>query len=124
MIAMSSVAVNSGVVISNVVITDTVKEKAKEGSLKLVMQGLLKSTQQLTAGMLNEDFTLIAANAKIIADHPKPSMATRMKIMKAMGAEMVKFKANDDIVHSAAINIMTNAEQKKYQWCGVNTLKR
>jgi len=100
---------------------DTVK--APEGSLKLVMQGLLKDTQELTAAMLNEDFTLIATKAGNIADHPKPSMATRMKIMKAMGADMAQFKANDEIVHKAALDIMTNAQQKNIDGVGENYKK-
>ena len=100
---------------------DTVK--APEGSLKLVMQGLLKDTQELTAAMLNEDFTLIATKAENIADHPKPSMATRMKIMKAMGADMAQFKANDEIVHKAALDIMTNAQQKNIDGVGENYKK-
>lgn len=100
---------------------DTVK--APEGSLKLVMQGLLKETQELTAAMLNEDFTLIATKAGNIADHPKPSMATRMKIMKAMGADMAQFKANDEIVHKAALDIMTNAQQKNIDGVGENYKK-
>ncbi|WP_114327357.1 cytochrome c [Candidatus Colwellia aromaticivorans] len=108
---------------SDAVIADTVKEKAAEGSLKLVMRGLLKDTQQLTAAMLNEDFTLIAAKAKIIADHPKPSMATRKKIMKTLGADMAKFKANDDVVHNAAVEIVTNAEQKNINGVGENFKK-
>ncbi|PHR81298.1 MAG: hypothetical protein COA59_16115 [Colwellia sp.] len=102
---------------------NTVKVSAAEGSLKLVMQGLLKDTQALTAAMLNEDFTLIAAKAKTIADHPKPSMATRMKIMESMGSDMAKFKANDNIVHSAAVEIMTNAEQKNIKGVGENFKK-
>lgn len=100
---------------------DTVK--APEGSLKLVMQGLLKETQGLTAAMLNEDFTLIATKAGNIADHPKPSMATRMKIMKAMGADMAQFKANDETVHKAALDIMTNAQQKNIDGVGENFKK-
>jgi len=101
---------------NDAVISDVIN--AKEGSLKLVMQGLLKDTQALTSAMLNEDFALVAVQANNIADHPKPSMAIRKKLMKAMGADMVKFKANDDVVHNAAVAIMKNAEQKNIK--GVN----
>lgn len=100
-----------------------VKVNAPEGSLKLVMQGLLKDTQSLTSAMLNEDFTLIATQANNIADHPKPSMATRKKLMKAMGSDMAKFKANDNIVHSAAVDIMKSAKQKNIQDVGENFKK-
>jgi cytochrome c556 len=114
--AVSSNAVDPNIVSSGEVSSGAVK--ATEGSLKLVMQGLLKDTQELTAAMLDEDFTLIAIKAGNIADHPKPSMATRMNIMKAMGADMAQFKTNDEIVHKAALNIMTNAQQKNIDGVG------
>ncbi len=95
-----------------------VSDKAKEASLKSVMQGLLTDTQQLTEAMLKEDFTRIAISAKNIAEHPKPSMAIRKKIMKAMGPDMIQFKANDGIVHNAAMNIVINAEQKNIKEIG------
>jgi cytochrome c556 len=120
---MASDAFSSNAVDVNAISSNTVKEKAKEGSLKLVMQGLLKDTQELTAAMLNEDFALITTKAENIADHPKPSMATRMKIMKAMGSDMAQFKANDEIVHKAALAIMTNAEQKNIDGVGDNFKK-
>ena len=91
---------------------------APEGSLKLVMQGLLKDTQQLTAAMLTEDFVLIEKLSGNIAKHPKPSMATRMKLMKAMGSDMAKFKANDDVVHSAAVAINESAQQQDIKAAG------
>lgn len=103
--------------------TGAISAEAAKGSLKLVMQGLLKDTQQLTAAMLNEDFALIEYQAKNIADHPKPSMATRKKLMKAMGSDMAKFKANDDIVHGAAVDIMKSAQQKNIEGVGENFKK-
>ena len=38
-----------------------------------------------------------------------------MKLMKAMGTEMARFKANDSIVHNAAVNMTKNAQQKNIQ---------
>jgi cytochrome c556 len=108
---------------SEMVGVETVKEKAKEGSLKFVMQGLLKDTQELTSAMLNEDFILITAKAKHIADHPKPSMATRNKLMKAMGAEMINFKAYDFVVHNAALEIVKSAQQNNIDGVGENFKK-
>ena len=96
------------------------KPSATEGSLKLVMQGLLTDTQQLTSAMLTEDFARIEKIAKSIADHPKPSMATRMKLMKAMGSDMAKFKANDSVVHEAAVAMVKNAQNKDIKSVGDN----
>jgi len=99
---------------------DLSKLSAAKGSLKLVMQGLLVDTQQLTEAMFMEDFANIEQIAKNIADHPKPSMETRKKLMKAMGAEMAKFKANDDVVHESAVAMVKNAQNKDIKAIGKN----
>jgi cytochrome c556 len=93
---------------------------AEEGSLKLIMQELLKDTKQLTQAMLTEDFALMAETAGRIADHPKPSLATRKKLMKAMGAEMGKFKVHDNVVHGSAVTIVEKAQQKDLQAVSAN----
>ena len=98
--------------------SSSLSDHATEGSLKLVMQGLLANTQDLTSAMLTEDFTKMEKIAKNIAEHPKPSRETRMKLMKAMGTDMAKFKANDNVVHDAAINIIKNAQQKNLTLIG------
>jgi len=121
--SMANDTVSSDVVNSDTVSAHTIKLNAKEGSLKLVMQGLLKNTQQLTAAMLSEDFISIEHQANAIADHPKPSMAMRKKLMKAMGSDMAKFKANDYIVHSAAVDITKSAQQKNIKGVGENFKK-
>jgi cytochrome c556 len=100
--------------------SDLSKPNAAKGSLKLVMQGLLADTQALTAAMLMEDFTSIEKIAKEIADHPKPILETRMKLMKAMGAEMAKFKIHDGVVHGAAVDMVKNAQNKDIIAIGEN----
>ena len=100
--------------------TDVSKSSAEEGSLKLVMQGLLADTQNLTAALLREDFASIEKIAQNIAEHPKPSMETRMKLMKAIGTEMAKFKANDSVVHGAAVAMVKNAQNKDIKAVGEN----
>jgi len=93
---------------------------AKEGSLKLVMQGLSLDTEKLLEAILTEDFPLIESYAEKIADHDKPSMEIRKKLMKAMGVKMAKFKANDDVVHHAAVDIVNDAKNKDMTAIGKN----
>jgi cytochrome c556 len=81
-------------------------------TLKSVMQGLLKETQQLTQGIILQDFSLIAQSASKIADHPTPSMMTKIKLMKALGTDMVKFKSKDDVVHNSSVAIVKYAQEK------------
>ena len=88
--------------------------------LKTVMQGLLKDTHLLTTAMLTENFTVIELAASNIANHPKPPMQVRKKLMMAMGADMAKFKANDNIVHGAAVAMVESAQNKDIKAVGKN----
>ncbi len=85
---------------------------AKENQItfKDVMQDLLTDTQQITKGIILEDFQLIEQAANKIANHPKPDLAIRMKVVKTLGNEMGKFKAKDTVVHNSAVNILSAAK--------------
>jgi len=121
MVSMKKSLVIGSFLILNGISTQTIaNEAALEGSLKLVMQGLLSDTQKLTGAMLTEDYVLMEQLSKRIADHPKPSMATRMKLMKAMGADMAQFKKNDGVVHGAAVNMTKAAQEKDIKRVGEN----
>lgn len=76
------------------------------------MQGLLKNSQLLTAGIFYEDFTKIELAAKNIADHPAPGMPTMKKVIGYLGEEMPAFKGLDMIVHNTAVDIGKAAGEK------------
>ena len=84
-------------------------------TFKKVMQGLLVDTQNITKGIVLTDFTLIEKSAKKIVDHPKPDLAIRMKIVKALGSDMGKFKAKDNVVHKSAVNLLKAAKLKNME---------
>lgn len=90
----------------------TLAEEAQQVTFKSVMQGLLTDTQQITKGIVLEDFALIQQAAEKIVDHPKPDLAVRMKLVKAMGSEMGKFKAKDTVVHDSAVKLVEAAKAK------------
>ena len=102
---------------------ETVQKNVADMSLKQVMQGLLLDTQQLTEAMLTEDFKVIAVKASKIANHPKPSIKVRKKVMKALATDMLKFKENDIVVHTAAVEIVNSAKQKNITGVGENFTK-
>ncbi len=81
-------------------------------TFKKVMQGLLVDTQNVTKGIVLTDFALIEKSAKKILKHPKPDLAVRMKMVKALGSDMGKFKAKDDVVHSTAVSLLKAAQSK------------
>jgi len=82
-------------------------------TLKNIMQGLLKDTQQITQGIFLEDFKRIEGAASRIADHPTPTLETKLKLVSNLGNEMGAFKGFDKKVHHIAVNIGKAACQQK-----------
>jgi len=60
-----------------------------------------------------EDWPIIEKSADFIANHPKPPMTERMKIMRFLGTEAIQFKANDKKTHKAAGALAYAAAQKE-----------
>lgn len=82
---------------------------------KSVMKELGKNMQVITDGISREDWDLVAKTAPMIAMHPQPPLAERMRIMKFMGPEMSKFKAFDGETHEAAHSLELAAQEKNGQ---------
>ncbi len=74
-------------------------------SLRGVMQQLGKEMQNITAAISSEEWAKVALSAAWVADHPKPPMSERMRIMGFLGGEMGKFKASDQKTHQAALEL-------------------
>lgn len=106
MFAASAMALVSGAAVAS-----ETNQKQVNG-LRLVMQGLLEDTQQITAGIFLQDFSKIELAANKIAHHPTPGMATKTKLIASLGAEMAKFKTFDTVVHDTAVVIATAAAEE------------
>ncbi len=85
---------------------------AGDGSLKQIMQQLGKDYSSLNHAILLKDFDGAAQFAHAIANHDKPSMGQRLKLMGELGAEMSDFKKADGRVHDLAIKIEEAAKAK------------
>jgi cytochrome c556 len=113
--------VASSLLISSLsVIADTKAQKAKEQkapevTFKSVMQGLLTNSLAINKGIFLEDFTMIEQAAAHIADHPKPDMAIRKKLMMNLGLEMGTFKSLDNVVHQSSVDIVSAAKEKNME---------
>lgn len=81
-------------------------------TFKLVMQGLLVNTKNITQGIILEDYALIEEAAKGIIKHPKPAMSQRRKLMKALAEDVSSFKSYDHVVHGGAAKIVQAAKDK------------
>lgn len=87
-------------------------EGAGELALKKIMKDIGAGMQALTGGISTEDWPLIEKTAPLIADHPQPPMAEKLRIMAFMGTDMGKFKGYDTEVHLAAESLGKAAKEK------------
>lgn len=87
-------------------------QAAEPLALQKVMKDLGKNMQSLTDGISREDWELVEKTAPLIADHPQPPMAEKMRIMSFMGANMGKFKTHDGETHDQAQAIGKAAKAK------------
>ena len=86
-----------------------------EMALRKIMKDLGSSMQTVTGGISAEDWQLIEKTAPLIADHPQPSMAEKLRIIAFMGTDMGKFKNYDGEVHKAAESLGQAAKAKDGQ---------
>lgn len=81
-------------------------------ALQKIMKDLGKNMQVITDGISREDWELIAKTAPLVADHPQPPVAERMRILRFVGADMGKFKAHDGETHTQALAVGKAAQAK------------
>ncbi|MEE9543954.1 MAG: hypothetical protein V3V95_09280 [Thermodesulfobacteriota bacterium] len=76
----------------------------------------LETDMEMIVRALNyDDFKTIEARALSIANHEKPSMALRQKIMTFLGEEMDGFKKIDTFVHDSAVKVAEAAAEKNHE---------
>lgn len=76
--------------------------KARQLALRKIMRDMGKNMQVITDGISREDWALVARAAPLIADHPQPPLAEKMRILKFAGPEAGRFKGHDERTHQAA----------------------
>lgn len=70
--------------------------------LRKIMQDMGKNMQAISEGISREDWKLVEINASLVADHPRPPMMEKARILSFVGANMSKFKGHDGKTHEAA----------------------
>lgn len=93
-------------------VADTSVDIHEPLELQKIMAQLGHKMQLITDAINNENWTLIEKNAAYIADHPRPPMSEKLKIMAFMGTDMAKFKDYDGETHKAAKVLVTAAKNK------------
>ena len=81
-------------------------------ALQKIMKDLGQNMQVITDGISREDWALVEKTAPLIADHPQPPLAEKMRIMSFVGTRMGKFKAYDGETHDQAQAVGTAAKAK------------
>jgi cytochrome c556 len=71
-------------------------------ALKKIMRDLGGNMQTVTDGISRGDWALVEKTAPLIADHPQPPLAEKVRIISFMGGDMGKFKAHDSETHAQA----------------------
>jgi hypothetical protein len=85
---------------------------AAEPDLKMIMQGLLDDTVEITDGLMTDDFNKVAHGAARIANHPRIPAEQVQLVAAELGTEMATFKQFDNSVHELSLSISAAAEEK------------
>ena len=81
----------------------------EEKPLKEIMQGMLADMEKIVAGIMREDYPLIATTAEGIAYHGNPPPAARMKMARELRLDAMAFKLFDDAVRRYASELQEAA---------------
>jgi hypothetical protein len=71
-------------------------------ALRKIMQDLGSQMQTITDGIAREDWGLVENTTPLIADHPRPPLLEKTRILRFVGSDMGRYKRHDDATHAAA----------------------
>lgn len=77
-------------------------DKTKPLALRKIMQDMGKNMQGIADGISREDWEMVGKLAPLIADHPQPPLAEKLRILSFVGTDTGKFKGHDEKTHQAA----------------------
>jgi len=80
--------------------------------LQKVMKDLGINMQVITDGISRGDWDLVEKTASLVADHPRPPLSEKMRIISFVGTDMGKFKAFDGETHDQAQAVARAAKVK------------
>ncbi len=82
--------------------TPSSSEPGQPKTLLEAMVNLGQEMQNITTGIVSENWSEVEKSALHIADHPRPPMSERMRIMSFLGSDKSKFKNYDKKTHATA----------------------
>ncbi|MFQ5427665.1 MAG: DUF3365 domain-containing protein [Thermodesulfobacteriota bacterium] len=90
-------------------------EAQAELRLRGIMLKLEAGMETIVRSINLGDFEAIASKAREIADHEKPPMEERKRILSFLGEEANAFRETDMEVHSTALRLAQAAKKKDYE---------
>jgi cytochrome c556 len=94
------------------VLSATGVQAAEPLALQKVMKDLGINMQVITDGISRGDWDLVEKTASLVADHPRPPLSEKMRIIRFVGTDMSKFKAFDGETHDQAQAVARAAKAK------------
>lgn len=88
------------------------KAEAKPLALRKIMQDLGSNMQVIADGISREDWELVATTAPLIAGHPQPPLAEKIRILRFAGSDAGKFKGHDGNTRQAAQELRQTATRQ------------
>ena len=85
---------------------------AAADTFQSVMQGLADDMNRVQSALFVEDFDTATEAAEAIADHPKPSLGERRRVLSAVGSRISEFRALDQRVHETAKGLANAARDQ------------
>lgn len=83
-----------------------------ELQLRTIMNGMNDRMKAIVDAINHEDFKAIEENAVKIADHDKPPITERIKILAFMKRQAPELKGMDDKVHASAMELTESAKKR------------
>ena len=93
-------------------VSETAPGPSEPLALRKIMQDMGKEMAAIAEAVSREEWQQVEKSALLIADHPRPPMSERMKIMALFGKDMARFKGYDTKTHDTARELAKLAAQK------------
>lgn len=94
------------------VLATTGVQAAEPLALQKVMKDLGINMQVIADGISRGDWDLVEKTASLVADHPRPPLSEKMRIISFVGTDMGKFKAFDGETQDQAQAVARAAKVK------------
>ncbi|HEY5613408.1 MAG TPA: cytochrome C [Lysobacter sp.] len=91
---------------------DGTRQSSGSPALRTIMRDMGKNMQVITDGISREDWGLVARTAPLLADHPQPSMAEKVRLLGFLGNNAGAFRGYDEKSRHAAQALGLAARQR------------